>query len=158
MIRGVHHVALVTPDLERAIRFYRDGLGFTEVLQGGWRPGQEGADLFDNVVGLPTSGAEAIMLSADNLILELFQYSSPQPQDTMPRPEANMPGWRHICLDVIDIDDVYERMCAAGGTFHAPPQNLGNLKAVYGRDPDGNLIEVMELIGEDHPMELKALK
>ena len=69
-----------------------------------------------------------------------------------------MPGWRHIGLDVVDIDKVYERMCAAGGTFHAPPQDLGSLKAVYGRDPDGNLIEVMELLGEDHPMELKALK
>lgn len=158
MIRGIHHVALVTDDLERALRFYRDALGFTEITGGGWRPGPEGSSIHDRVVGLEGSGADAVMLSAGNLILELFQYSSPAVEGEIPTSQANMKGWRHIGLDVVNIDDVYERMCAAGGIFDRPPQDLGFVKAVYGRDPDGNLIEIMELIGENHPMELKALR
>lgn len=157
MIRGIHHIALVTANLERLLHFYRDGLGFEEVTRGGWDTSSEAADKFDHVVGLKGSSAEAVMLSSGNLIIELFQYSSPAPQPSQPASQANMPGWRHIGLDVVNIEEVYERMCAAGGSFDAPPQDLGNLKAVYGRDPDGNLIEIMELFGEDHPMELKAL-
>ena len=37
---GVHHTAIVTADIERALRFWRDGLGFTElfdhVFTGDW--------------------------------------------------------------------------------------------------------------------------
>lgn len=156
MIKGIHHVALVTTDMERALRFYRDALGFQEVIKAAWRADDEGADRHDRVVGLEGSGADVVMLSAGNLIIEMFQYHSPAPA-TLPRSEANMAGWRHIGLQVVNIDAVYERMRAAGGTFHAPPQDHGHLKAVYGRDPDGNLIEIMELFGDRHPMMLKAL-
>ena len=31
MIRGIHHVAISTPDLDRMTAFYRDGLGFVEI-------------------------------------------------------------------------------------------------------------------------------
>ena len=29
---GIHHTAIVTADVERSMRFWRDGLGFTELL------------------------------------------------------------------------------------------------------------------------------
>ena len=44
MIRGIHHTAISTGDLQRALAFYRDLLGFETVFEAGWpaqniRPG-----------------------------------------------------------------------------------------------------------------------
>jgi glyoxylase I family protein len=148
---------MVTSDLERILCFYRDSLGFKEVARGGWRVGGAGAELFDRVVGLKSSSADAVMLTAGNLNLEFFQYSTPPSDASEPRRTANMPGWRHLSFDVVDIQDTYEQMLAAGATFDSPPQDLGFIKTVYGRDPDGNIIEIQELMGKDHPMQLDVL-
>lgn len=41
MIRGIHHTAISTPDLERALAFYRDLLGLRVVfVLGGHRRSQ----------------------------------------------------------------------------------------------------------------------
>jgi catechol 2,3-dioxygenase-like lactoylglutathione lyase family enzyme len=31
-VPGIHHAAIVTTDVERSLRFWRDGLGFTELF------------------------------------------------------------------------------------------------------------------------------
>jgi predicted enzyme related to lactoylglutathione lyase len=50
-----------------------------------------------------------------------------------------------LCLEVTDIDAEYTRLCAAGMLFHCPPQRVGDsLRVTYGRDPDGNVIELLE--------------
>ena len=36
MIRGIHHVAISTPDLDRLIAFYRDVIGMELVKVSGW--------------------------------------------------------------------------------------------------------------------------
>ena len=39
MIRGIHHTAISTPDIDRAIAFYRDLLGFEVLVNGAWPRG-----------------------------------------------------------------------------------------------------------------------
>jgi len=40
-------------------------------------------------------------------------------------------------------------------TFHCPPQDLGpGMRTTYGRDPDGNVIELQELGAADSPIAL----
>lgn len=53
---------------------------------------------------------------------------------------------RHLCLEVVDIAAEYERLRTAGMSFHAPPPEVASngLKAVYARDPEGNVIELLE--------------
>jgi hypothetical protein len=47
---------------------------------------------------------------------------------------------------VTDIDAEYERLKAAGMVFHCPPQAAGKgFRATYGRDPDGNVVELLEV-------------
>ena len=41
MIRGIHHVAISTPNLERIVAFYRDVIGAEVVYEGGWEQGSE---------------------------------------------------------------------------------------------------------------------
>jgi len=39
-------------------------------------------------------------------------------------------------------------------TFHCPPQDLGGVRTTYGRDPDGNVIELQEVCEPGHPIAL----
>jgi len=36
MIRGIHHTAISTGDLDRALKFYRDLLGFEVAMEFEW--------------------------------------------------------------------------------------------------------------------------
>jgi len=153
MIRGIHHTAISTGDLERSLRFYRDLLGFEEVFSSAWEAGTAGAD---RITGLKDSSARLVMLKAGNACIELFQFASPTPKlaEAM-RPVCDH-GITHICLDVTDVDAEYERLKAAGMHFHCPPQGMGGVRATYGRDPDGNVVELLEVADARSPMALRA--
>src|SRR2546427_5727479 len=77
MIHGIHHTAISTGDLERALRFYRDLLGFEEVFSSAW---EVGTAVVDRIVGLKDSSARVVMLKAGNTCVELFQYETPRPK------------------------------------------------------------------------------
>lgn len=152
MIRGIHHTALSTPDLDRMLAFYRDLLGLEVVSEFQWPVGTE---LADRITGLEGSSARAVMLRAGNAHIELFQYASPTPsaQDAG-RPVCDH-GITHVCLDVVDVDAEYERLVEAGMVFHCPPQDLGpDVRTTYGRDPDGNVLELQEVRNPKSPIAL----
>jgi catechol 2,3-dioxygenase-like lactoylglutathione lyase family enzyme len=151
MIHGIHHAAISTPDLERALGFYRDLLGAEIVTDFEWPAGLEVAD---RIVGLPGSSARAVMLRLGNAMVELFEFRSPTPQAGDPERPVCDHGITHICLDVSDIDAEYERLRAAGMRFHSQPQDLGVVRTVYGRDPDGNVIELQEVTDPSSPVAL----
>ena len=153
MIRGIHHTAVSTGNLERALAFYRDLLGFEVVLEAGWPSGTEVAD---KITGLKDSAARWVMLKAGNAMIEVFEYQSPPPKPGDPDRPVCDHGLTHICLDVTDLDAEYERLKAAGMKFHCPPQDLGGvLRTTYGRDPDGNVIELQEVLQPDGPFALR---
>ena len=152
MIRGIHHTAISTGDLDRALTFYRDLLGFEVVMEFGW---PEGTEFADSITGLKGSAARTAMLRAGNTHIEIFEYSSPPPKEGDPRRPVCDHGITHFCVDVVDIEAEYERLKAAGMTFHCPPLDLGVAKATYGRDPDGNVVELQEVIDENSGMALE---
>ncbi|MGE0826223.1 MAG: VOC family protein [Candidatus Binatia bacterium] len=150
MIQGIHHTAISTGDIERSLRFYRDLLGFTEVFSSSW---EVGSQVTDQIVGLKDSSARVVMLRAGNACVELFQYATPSPKVADPRRPVCDHGITHLCLQVSDIDAEYERLKAAGMTFHCPPQTAGkDLRVTYGRDPDGNVVELLEVTTRESPM------
>lgn len=156
MIRGIHHVAISTPDLDRLVAFYRDVIGAEMLRESSW---PVGSDKIDTLVGLRCSSARTATLRLGNAYLELFQYDSPAARAQDPMRPVNDHGYTHFCLDVVDIDAEYERLLAAGMTFHCPPPALGeigsgSLRSTYGRDPDGNVVELQELITANHPLSL----
>ena len=152
MIRGVHHTAISTGDLDRALAFYRDLLGLRVLFEFAWPAGTEAAD---KITGLQGSSARAVMLHAGNAMIELFQYASPAPRRGDPQRPVSDHGITHICIDVKDVDAEYERLTAAGMTFHCPPQEIGmGIRTTYGRDPDGNVIELQEILDDSSPIAL----
>jgi len=152
MIRGVHHTAIHTSDLERLIAFYRGVIGFEVVARYEW----QNEPLVDEVIGVQGSSARAAMLRAGNCYLELFQYARPAPRVQEPL-QPHDRGYTHICLDVTDIQREYERLKRCGMSFNRSPGDFGNLFAVYGRDPDGNIVEIQET-GPDHEFALARLQ
>lgn len=153
MIRGAHHVAISTPNLERLLGFYRDLMGFREVMRTSWEPG---TDQIDKVMNLRGSGGTQVMLKGANICIELFEFSNPEPKQMDPHRPVCDHGHTHICFDVVDIHSVYDRMVAAGVEFHCPPQDFGAVRATYGRDPDGNVFEIQELMNDDDPAQVFA--
>jgi catechol 2,3-dioxygenase-like lactoylglutathione lyase family enzyme len=141
MIRGIHHVAINVHDFDRMLQFYTEAFGFepTHAPQA-WRENV----LMDAAIDVKGSAGRAVMLRAGTCYLELFEYAAPEPSVTTAlRPFDK--GYTHFCLDVTDIADTCERLKAFGMTFHDDPVNFGPARAIYGRDPEGNIIEIQEL-------------
>jgi catechol 2,3-dioxygenase-like lactoylglutathione lyase family enzyme len=151
MIRGIHHTAISTGDLERAMSFYRDTLGFTLVMDHEWQRGTRNMDVTH---ALRDTAARVVLLRAANTMLEIFEYASPKPRPGDPERPLCDHGITHLCLEVDDIEAEFARLSAAGMHFHhAPVQNEG-AKMTYGRDPDGNVIELIEFQRENEPLAL----
>ena len=152
MIRGIHHTAISTHDLERSLDFYRHLLGFEPVLDWSWPRGTKAMDATHRLEG--TSG-RVVLLRAGNAMLELFEYASPAPRRADPGRRLCDHGLTHLCLDVDDLDAEYARLRAAGVEFHAEPVDYGTVKCTYARDPDGNVIELQEVKSPDDPLAIR---
>lgn len=152
MIRGIHHVAMNTADLGRLVAFYRDIIGFEVIAEGKWQK----SEIIDEVVGLKGSVAKQAMLRAGNCYLEIFEYTSPAARPGEPLRACDR-GYTHLCLDVMDIQAEYNRLSAKGVKFNRPPADFGEVKAVYGRDPDGNLLEIQEVVSDGCPFRPSGL-
>ena len=144
MIRGVHHTAFSTTDLDRLLHFYCDLLGAEKLSDGRWGPGNQP---INQVLGLPDTAGRSSMIRLGNLHLELWQFETPAPAARTARPPASQLGLTHICLEVDDVDAEYARLKAAGIDFHTAPMTFGRQRATYGRDPDGNIFEVLQQLG-----------
>ena len=157
MIRGVHHVAVSTPDLARIVAFYRDVIGAEVVYEGGW---SQGSAAIDEIVGLHESEAKQAMLRLGNAYLEFFEYVTPPGRPKDADYPVNDHGYTHFCLDVQDIDAEYERLRAAGVRFNCAPPKFpgGAIRATYGRDPDGNVIELQEILDSNHDFALERTR
>lgn len=142
MQRRFHHAAISTPDLDRAVAFYRDLLGFEPVMDWTW---PQGLRVADEVMGLDDSSGKAVMLRLGDVRLEVFQFASPAARPADPARPVCDHGITHICLQVENLEEEYQRLSKAGVTFHCPPRKVGpGTIATYSRDPDGNVVELLK--------------
>jgi catechol 2,3-dioxygenase-like lactoylglutathione lyase family enzyme len=134
-------VGIHVHDLDRMMKFYKDAFGFELVGEEfGWRD----SEFIDRIVDVPGSAARGAMLRAGTCYMELFQYSAPAPTVTSPLHPYDK-GYTHFCVDVTDIEQEFERLKTLGMTFGQPaPIDVGHVKSIYGRDPEGNLIEIQQ--------------
>jgi catechol 2,3-dioxygenase-like lactoylglutathione lyase family enzyme len=136
---GVYnHTGQVVTDLERSKRFYQEVLGFTfwyEITP----PDEPTAKL----TGLtPPLGVTASYLYLDGLVLELMQYSAPGATAPYRPRTMNDPGLTHLSISVDDVRATAERAAAFGGEI-IEESDVG--LAIFVRDPDGQLLELLPL-------------
>jgi glyoxylase I family protein len=141
MITGIHHVAVHVRDLERMLKFYSAAFGF-EIVGEPFSWGDNAT--LDRILDVPGSAARGAMLRAGTCYLEMFQFSAPEPESSRPlRPFDK--GYTHFCVDVTDIERDCERLQTLGMTFgNRSPVDVGHVKSLYGRDPEGNVIEIQQ--------------
>lgn len=141
MIRGIHHVAVHVRDLDKMMKFYRDAFGFElvgEVFS--W----ENSEFIDRIVDVPNSAAKGAMLRCGTCYMELFEYQRPAPESAEPKKPYDR-GYTHFCVDVTDIEEEFVRLRDLGMRFpQDAPIDVGHVKTIYGRDPEGNLIEIQQ--------------
>jgi catechol 2,3-dioxygenase-like lactoylglutathione lyase family enzyme len=135
-----HHVAISVRDMEKALWFYRDLLGF-EV---DWDREHYTGETMAKVVGLPGADARVLMLKGYGARVELFKYHTPAGEGGGAKRQCDL-GLTHLALTVKNIHEIYEHLSRAGVHFNCPPQNLRpGVWATYMKDPEGVTIELVE--------------
>ena len=142
----VGHLGICVRDLERSVAFYRDALGF--------RPQTEVhvADAASaRLLRLPEVDQRTVFLERDNLRLALFAFAKPETEhDPAPRP-MNRTGFAALMLRVDDLDATVAACVAAGATVLEETRTehpTYSSKLVFLTDPDGTLIELIEIPGD----------
>jgi catechol 2,3-dioxygenase-like lactoylglutathione lyase family enzyme len=139
MILGLHHAALAVPDLQRALDFYCGVVGFRIVMEAELPPGYAPMNA---AFGVANAACRVRMIRKGNSCLELFEFQDAQP-GTPQRP-VNRLGITHFALATDDYQKDYDHLAAHGVVFNAPPFGAAPQRFAYGRDPFGNVIELLE--------------
>jgi catechol 2,3-dioxygenase-like lactoylglutathione lyase family enzyme len=149
-ISEVHHVGITVSDVERSTEFYQQTLGFRKTLD---MP--LGGPSLERLLGLkPGVKARSVILQQGPSQIgeiELIQFDPPAAASTG-RKRPGDPGLFMLSFEVKDevLEDVCQRLSDQGVEFYCEPQRLelkgyGPIRAVMFEDPDGVMIELMEL-------------
>lgn len=140
----LHHTGLTISDLERSLRFWRDAMGMTVVVEQ-----EKSGGYIEAIVGEPGAHVRMVHLAFDGEgpRIELFEYVAPAAGRHISRP-ADV-GFTHVCISCEDLEERLERLVAAGGMPLSGPVtidtgvNRGG-RGLYLRDPDGHVVELFE--------------
>lgn len=137
----MNHVGISVSNIERSIVFYREMFGMEQDCE----VFPFGGPQFSQVMGLENAEGRMCMITGGNVSLELFEFTNPAPARKDPGYPVADHGYSHFGFEVDGIEAVYDRLNAAGVRFHCPVTTFpGGMKATYGRDPDGNVFEILE--------------
>lgn len=142
MIIGMHHVGVVTKDVDRLAGFYSDKFLAERLGEFRWGPGDTA--LTARLAAAGSSG-RIVMLGFATGRLELFQFEDLPERLPDRRLAVAKPGFNHVCFEVDDCAAEYARLKALGMSFPAKPVTMpaGGVFA-YGRDVDGNVVEILQ--------------
>lgn len=145
-MKAIRHTGITVTNLKKAMGFYGDLLGFKSV-----RKMEECGDFIEKISGLK-KGAKVTtvkMAADDGSLIELLYYHS-RPTPHAKNKRINTIGLSHIAFTVEDIDAEYIRLSKVGVKFNSVPQVSPDnyAKVAICRDFDGNLIELVEVLGE----------
>jgi lactoylglutathione lyase len=122
----IGHVALKVADIERSLQFYRDMLGFAEML----RLNRDDGSLWLIYLRI-----------TDTQFLELFPGG-----DGERAPGSERTAINHFCLETEDLDATAEALRGLGIRLTVEPKmGLDHNRQCWIEDPDGNRIEFMQI-------------
>ena len=141
---AIYHVGLTVSDIDATGRFYRR-LGFkvpTESVRSAHR-------WFGEWVGHPGAIARLGFMQCGDLLFELHEYENPSGLEAIP-PSTLYVGCAHVAVKVDDVWGLYEELAAEGVEFLGTPVVIDEGRfvgyvGVYCRDPDGYIVELVQL-------------
>lgn len=148
MLKQILHIGITVADLDRSVKFYRDILGLNYI--GEIMMNDKETEILFNKKG--TKARVAYLSGADNNPpIELIQFIDVPTNKK--RMDIFTTGISEVCFYTDDLDDFYNYLLKEGIECFSKPQpfdfreaGFGKSKAIYFRDPDGVIIEVMEVI------------
>lgn len=130
-IRKINHVAIVVPDIDEALAFWRDALGL-ELSHVEDMPTQESLIAF-----LPTGNSEVELVKPTTETSGLARYMA-----------KRGPGMHHICLEVDDIKGVLARLKEKGVQLINEEPTIGarggKIAFIHPKSTGGVLVELYE--------------
>lgn len=136
---AVSHVGICVSDLERSLRFYCEGLGFTPAES---HPiGNEFADALEVPRDVELTSQ---FIRREGLSIELLHYRSP---GTTGRPSATRRqlGLTHLSFTVPDLESAAARLVECGGAVVESTRTKGDgIYLLFLADPDGTRVELMQ--------------
>ena len=139
-ITRVNHTGISVSDMEHSLEFYRDLLEMTVIFDSDVSANER----ISQVVGMDNAEGRVVWLRAGDTMIELWQWDNPVgrelPDDYVPADR----GVTHYALQTDDVDELYQRVIAAGFTANTSPKDLGLHKTTYIKGPDNEIIEILE--------------
>lgn len=144
-IERMYHTIINATDLDRSIAFYQS-LGFAVLND---RRDVKWPDYVGDVFGLKGAQGRGVLMNLpadpEGPMLDLIEWTQPQvpPAPTQPHPP------RVIAFRVKDVlacaADLKARGIPTFALIQPQPKSLGVVGCICARDPDGTLIELIEL-------------
>jgi catechol 2,3-dioxygenase-like lactoylglutathione lyase family enzyme len=160
-ISEIHHVAINVSDLERSVAFYRDALGLRKVLDM-----KADKPVNARMLHLPQKGLNirsVMMVQGASAVgeIELMQVEPMRERPTPPKRPDDLGMWV-ISFEVKGepLADVVKRLRGMGVKFFCDIEEIdldgyAPMKAVIFEDPDGNLLELVQLPTKEEYLRLK---
>ena len=144
-IKETRHIGITITNMEKSLNFYRDLLGLKVV-----RSMDESGNYIDNMLDISNVKVSTVKMSANNgtTLIELLEFKShPKEPENM---EIYRIGTSHVAFTVIDLEKCYEILLNSGVKFNAQPQLSpdGYAKVTFCHDPDGTLIELVQVLDD----------
>jgi catechol 2,3-dioxygenase-like lactoylglutathione lyase family enzyme len=154
MITGVDHTSFTVADIERAVTFWSEQLGFAcpgiVERQGAW---------VGKVTGVEGARIRVAHLYGYGHHVEFIEYADGLRDNPTALPDH--PGVGHICLTVNDIHATFRKLIAVGASplgemseIRGPA--LAPCRAGYLRDPNGIIIELLEMLDRNVPTAIET--
>lgn len=135
------HVGIVPKDINSSIEFYTDLLGFKkekDILEVG--------EFVNKICGLEGISVRTVKMSLDGeIVLELLEFGNNK--ETSKSREIMEHGYTHMAITVTDIEEIYNLLKEkVEFTTHPLTSPDKKAKVTFCKDPDGNLIELVQEI------------
>lgn len=142
------HVAVYVSDMERALKLYRDFLGFTPIWDQVFPNEKLSAEVVEACFRMRGATLRDVFcISPEGQKLELVQPINPRP-NLMSRDKIGYPntGFQELALEVKNIDDWFKKVKDAGYETHADFvwEIQGVLRSFLFYDGEGNTIQFVE--------------
>lgn len=133
-----HHAGVTVADLDRAVDFYCDVFGLSVCAEF-----EVSGEAFETGVDIEGASARFAHLDGGSIRIELVEYDPAG--HARPTPQPNAAGATHLGFRVDDLDAFYRELPATVDTLSPPQTTATGTRILFVRDPEDNLVEVLEL-------------
>lgn len=141
-MKNVRHIGIVVSNLQKSLEFYEKLLGLKIKVQA-----FEEGNYIDAMLGQTNVRVTTVKMLADDgqTLIELLKFWHPEVKKE-PAPPMFKIGPTHVAFTVDNLELTCHRLAAARVPFVSSIVTApsGKAKAVFCRDPDGTLIELVE--------------